>query len=237
VPFHFFDECPVAFTKLKEALTSAPVLHPLIWGEPFELMCDASHYAVGVVLGHRVDKKPHVIYYASHTLNDAQLNYTMTEKEFLAVIFRFEKFRPHLIGSHVIVYTDHSALKHFLSKKGAKPGLVRWILLLQEFDCEIRDKKGSENLVGDHLSRILSDRESESTVSECFPDEQLYAVHSDPWYAEIINHLVAGRIPKSWTNNDRDRFFHLLKFFVWDDPYLFKYFFDQMFRMCIPTMR
>jgi len=124
-------------------------------------MYDASDYAVGVVLGQRVGKKPHVIYYASHTLNDAQLNYTVTEKEFLAAIFGFEKFRPYLIGSHVIVYTDHSTLKHLVSKKDAKPRLVRWILLLQEFDCEIRNKKGYENLVADHLSRILSDRESE----------------------------------------------------------------------------
>ena len=107
-------------------------------------------------------------------------------------------------------------------------------MLLQESDREIRDKKGSENLVADHLSRILYDRESESTVSECFPDEQLCAVHSDPWYADIVNYLVTGRIPESWTKNDRDRFFHLVKFFVWDGPYLFKYCYDQMFRRCIP---
>ena len=80
---------------------------------------------LGLVLGQRVDKKPHVLYYASHTLNDAQLNYTVTEKEFLAVIFGFEKFRSYLIGSRVIVYTDHSALKHLLSNKDAKPRLVR----------------------------------------------------------------------------------------------------------------
>ena len=88
-----------------------------------------------------VDKKSHVIYYASHTLNDAQLNYTVTEKEFLVVIFGFKKFRPYLIGSHVIVYTNHSALKHLLSKKDAKPRLVRWILHLQEFDCESETRK------------------------------------------------------------------------------------------------
>ena len=88
---------------------------------------------------------------------------------------------------------------------------------MQEFDYEIRDKKGSENLIADHLSRILSDRESESTISECFPDEQLHAVYSDPWYADIVNYLVAGRILESWTKNDRDRFLHLVKFFVWDD--------------------
>jgi len=88
-------------------------------------MCDVSDYAIGVVLGQCVDKKAHVIYYASHTLNDAQLNYTMIEKEFLAMIFGFKRFRPYLIGSHVIVYTDHSALKHLCSKKDAKPRLVR----------------------------------------------------------------------------------------------------------------
>jgi len=130
VPFHFSRDCLVAFTKLKKALTSALVLHRPIWGELFELMCDASDYAIGVVLGQRVDKNSHVIYYASHTLNDAQLNYTVTEKEFLAVIFGFEKFRPYLIGSYVIVYTDHFALKHLLSKKDANPRLVIWILLL-----------------------------------------------------------------------------------------------------------
>jgi len=130
VPFRFFEECHVAFIKLKKALTSAPVLHPPIWGEPFELMCDSSDYAVGIVLGQRVDKKSHVIYYVSHTLNDAQLNYTVTEKGFLAVIFALKKFRAYLIGSHVILYTDHSALKHLLSKKDAKPRLVQWILLV-----------------------------------------------------------------------------------------------------------
>jgi len=101
------------------------------------------------------------------------------------VIFGFKKFRPSLIGYHVIVYTDHTALKHLLSKKNAKPRLVRWILLLQKFNCEIRDKKGSENLVADHLSRILYDRESDSTIPECFPNEQLYVVHPNPWYADI----------------------------------------------------
>jgi len=125
VPFHFSDKCHVAFIKLKEALTSAAVLHPPIWRDPFELMCDASDYAVGVVLRQHANKKSHVICYASHTLNDAHLNYTVTEKEFLAVIFALEKFRAYLIGSHVVVYTGHSILKHLLSKKDAKPRLVR----------------------------------------------------------------------------------------------------------------
>ena len=96
----------------------------------------------------------------------------------------------------MVVYTDHSALEHLLSKKDAKPRLVQWILLVQKFDCEFRDKKGSENLMTDHLSRIVCSRESESQISECFLNEQLFIVHSDPWFADIVNYLVFGRIPK-----------------------------------------
>ena len=84
-------------------------------------MCDESDYTVGVVIGQRIDRMPHVIYYASQTLNKAQVNYIVAEKEFLAVVFGFKKFRPYVIGSHVIVLTDHSALKHLMEKKDAKP--------------------------------------------------------------------------------------------------------------------
>ena len=93
VPFIFDDPCLVAFEKLKQLLTSLPIIQPPNWSLPFELMCDASNYAVGAVLGQRVDRIPHVIYYASMTLNDAQLNYSTTEKEMLAVVFTLEKFR------------------------------------------------------------------------------------------------------------------------------------------------
>ena len=100
-------------------------------------MCDASDYVVGAVLGQRVDKLPHVIYYASRTLNDAQLNYSTTEKELLAVIFALEKFHSYLIGSKVIIYFDHAAIRYLLTKKDVKPRLIQWILLLQEFDLGI----------------------------------------------------------------------------------------------------
>jgi len=100
-----------------------------------------------------------VIYYTSPTLNDAQQNYITKEKELLAVVFSFDKFHSYLIGAKVIVYIDHSALKYLLKKSDAKPRLIRWILLIQEFNLEIRDKKGVENLVVDHVSRIENYRE------------------------------------------------------------------------------
>ena len=80
-------------------------------------MCDASDYAVGAVLGQRKDKVLHVIYYASKTLDDAQVNYTTTEKELLAIVYAFDKFRAYLVGNYCTVYTDHAAIKYLLKKK------------------------------------------------------------------------------------------------------------------------
>jgi len=120
-----------------------------------------------------------VIYYGSHTLNDAPMNYTVIGKEFSAIIFAIEKFRPYLIGFYVIIFIDYTALKHLLSKKDAKLRHVRSMLPLQEFDCDIRDKKGSENPIADHLSRIVYTRGTEALISECFPNEKLFVIYSD----------------------------------------------------------
>ncbi|XLU93760.1 hypothetical protein S245_008112, partial [Arachis hypogaea] len=147
-------DTPFAFETLKAKLVTAPVISAPDWTLPFELMCDASDHAIGAVLGHRHNKLLHVIYYASRVLNDAQKNYTTTEKELLAVVYAIDKFRSYLVGSKVIVYTNHAALKYLLTKQDSKPRLIRWVLLLQEFDIEIRDRKGTENQVADHLSRI-----------------------------------------------------------------------------------
>ncbi|KAM1948695.1 hypothetical protein ACFX15_008850 [Malus domestica] len=179
VTFDFNEECEKAFKHLKEMLTSAPIIRPPDWSIPFELMCDASDYALGAVLGQRKDKQPHVIYYASRTLNDAQLNYSTTEKELLAVVFALDKFRSYLLGTKVIIYTDHAALKYLLTKKEAKPRLIRWMLLLQELDIEIRDKKGSENVVADHLSHLVHEEEV-VPIPETFPDEQLMSIEVRP---------------------------------------------------------
>nr|GEX80611.1 reverse transcriptase domain-containing protein [Tanacetum cinerariifolium] len=125
-PFIFSTECIDAFNTLKKKLTEAPILVVPDWNLPFELMCDASDYAIGAVLGQCKSKHFQPMHYASKTMTEAQIHYTMTEKEILAVVYAFEKFRPYLILSKSIVYTDHLALKYLLNKQDAKPRLLRW---------------------------------------------------------------------------------------------------------------
>nr|GEU62990.1 reverse transcriptase domain-containing protein [Tanacetum cinerariifolium] len=153
-PFVFSKDCIDAFENLKNKLTEASILVFPDWNLPFEHMCDASDFAIGVILGQRKTKHFQPIHYASKTINEAQIHYTTTEKEMLAVVYAFEKFRPYLVLSKSIVYTDHSALKYLFGKQDAKPRLIRWALLLQEFDIIIHDKKETKNLVADHLSRL-----------------------------------------------------------------------------------
>ncbi|GJX19278.1 reverse transcriptase domain-containing protein [Tanacetum coccineum] len=140
-PFVFSKECVEAFNDLKKKLTEAPILVTPDWDLPFEIMCDASDFVVGAVLGQRKTKHFQPIHYANKTMTDDQAHYTTAEKELLAVVYAFEKFRPYLVLSKSIVYTDHSALKYLLTKQDAKPRLLRWVLLLQEFNFTIRDKK------------------------------------------------------------------------------------------------
>ena len=182
VTFVFDEECMKAFNDLKMKLVFAPVIIASDWGQEFELMCDASDYAVGAVLGQRKGKKFHTIYYASKVLNDTQVNYATIEKEMLAIVYALEKFRSYLVGSRVIIYTDHVAIKYLLNKTDSKPRLIRWILLFQEFHLVIRDKKGSENVVVDHLSRLVNEEVTtkEVEVRDQFPNESLFLVSERP---------------------------------------------------------
>ncbi|XP_076909979.1 uncharacterized protein LOC143567441 [Bidens hawaiensis] len=215
-------------------------------------MCDASDFTVGAVLGQRKDKHFHPIYYESKTLNDAQENYTTTEKELLAVVFAFDKFRSYLVLSKTIVYTGHAALRYLFAKKDAKPRLIRWILLLSEFDIEIRDKKGAENVAADHLSRLEDPKREEireDAIGDRFPHESLMMVRVRfesepvlyvsaeeeglPWFSDIANYLAEGMVVKGMSYQPRRKYFVDASHYIWDSPYLFRVGADRVLRRCV----
>ena len=116
------------------------------------------------------------------------------------MVFACENFRPYILGSHVIIHTDHVAIKYLMAKKEAKPRLIIWVLLLQEFDLEIKDKKGCDNVIADHLSRVekTTVKEEEKEVAENFPNEQLFQLSFQlPWYVDIVNFLACGVMPQN----------------------------------------
>nr|GEV27773.1 reverse transcriptase domain-containing protein [Tanacetum cinerariifolium] len=206
-PFVFSKDCIQAFQTLKKKLTEAPILIAPNWDLPFELMCDASDFAIGAVLGQRHEKHFKPIHYASKTMNDAETNYTTTEKEML----------------------------------DAKARFLRWVLLLQEFDFQVLDIKGAENLAADHLSRLENPYENmldPKEINETFPLETLSMVtvrsnSSAPWFVDFANYNAGNFIVKEMTSQQKTKFFKDVKHYFWDDPYLFKIYADQVIRRCV----
>nr|GEU57170.1 hypothetical protein [Tanacetum cinerariifolium] len=190
--------------KEVEKLLDAGLIYPISdspW--PFKLMCDVSDFNVEAVLGQRIKKHFRPIHYASKTMTEAESNYTTTEKEMLAVVYAFEKFCSYLIMNKSIVYTDHSALKYLFTKKDAKARLLRWILLLQEFDFKVVDTKGAENYAADHLSRLENPYENvfdPKEINEFFPLETISKLahrdQSTPWFADFANYHAGKFIIK-----------------------------------------
>ncbi|GKA77574.1 reverse transcriptase domain-containing protein [Tanacetum coccineum] len=239
-PFIFSEDCILAFQTLKKKLTEAPILIAPNWDQPFEIMCDASDYAIGAVLGQRIEKHFRPIHYASKTMTEAESNYTTTEKEMLAVVYAFEKFRSYLIMNKSVVYTDHSALKYLFNKKDAKARLLRWVLLLQEFDFKVIDTKGAENYAADHLSRLENPYENTfdpKEITETFPLETLSVLtskdQSTPWFADFANYHAGKFIKKGMSTQEKNKFFKDVKHYFWDDPFLFKTCADQIIRRCV----
>nr|GEY04776.1 reverse transcriptase domain-containing protein [Tanacetum cinerariifolium] len=206
-PFIFSNECIQAFRTLKEKLTEAPILIAPNWDQPFELMCDANDYAVGAVLGQIVEKHFWPIHYASKTMNQAETNYTTTEKEMLAVVYAFEKFCSYLIMNKSIVYIDHSALKELC----CRPSFI--------FKKPIRE--------------CFYPKE----INETFPLESLNKVaHQDPstpWFADFTNYHAWKFIIKGMTTQQKQKFFKDARHYFWDDPYLFRTCLDQIIRRCV----
>nr|GEW59927.1 reverse transcriptase domain-containing protein [Tanacetum cinerariifolium] len=212
-PFIFSKECVEAFQTLKRNLTEAPILIAPDWDMPFELMCDASDFAI-------------------------EFNYTMTEKEMLAVVHAFKKFRSYLIINKSIVYTDHSALRYLFAKKDSKARLLRWVILLQEFTFKVIDTKGAENLAADYLSRLENPHQNmldPKEINESFPLETLNLVstcgnQSTLWFDDFTNYHVGNFVVKGMSSQQKSKFFKDVKHFFWEDPFLFKIYADQVIR-------
>ncbi|GJY37998.1 reverse transcriptase domain-containing protein [Tanacetum coccineum] len=179
--------------------------------------------------------------YASKSMDRCSAHYTTTEESLLAVVYAFKKFRSYLVLSKSIVYTDHSTLKYLFAKQDAKPRLLRWVLLLREFDIIIHDKKGAENLVADHLSRLENPHQSvldKKEINETFPQETLRMVSfrgdsSTPWFADFANYHAGNFIVKGMSSQQKNKFLKDVKHYFWDDPFLFKICADQVIRRCI----
>ncbi|RDX86843.1 Retrovirus-related Pol polyprotein from transposon 17.6, partial [Mucuna pruriens] len=216
VDFKFDQPCIKAFQELKNRLTSAPILQAQNWELPFELMFDASNSALGAALGQRagVGKPVHAIAYASRTMDPTQLNYTTTEKELLEIVFSLDKFRSYLLGSKIVVFSNHVALKFLLKKPDAKPRLIWWMLLLQEFNIEIRDKKGAENSVANHLSWIEKEND-QMPIKDEFPDEQLLHINTPlPWFADICNFVATYQFPSEASQLYKERLQSDAKYYI-----------------------
>ena len=115
------------------------------------------------------------------------------------MLYAFEKFRAYLVELDIIIFTYHSALKCLLTKQNAKARLIRWVLLLQEFNLQIKDKKGVEVVVADHLSRLtIAHKTHNPPINDEFSEESLLLVENTPWYAHIANYLATGEVPADW---------------------------------------
>jgi hypothetical protein len=149
------------------------------------------------------------------------------------VVFAIDKFRSYLVGAKVIAFTDHAALKYLLTTKYAKPRLTRWILLLQEFDIEIKDKPGVENSVEGHLSRFYLEHDSSLPINDFLRDDTLFRVdHRDPWYADNVNFMASGYVPP---RGDKRKLINESRLYMWDKPYLFRICADGLLRRCVPS--
>ena len=203
------------------------------WDLPFQISLDASDTAIGVVLRQEEDKKPHAIYYISKNLSPAELNYTITEKEFLVVIHVVNKFRHYITEYPIVLYTDHSAIKYLANKPITNGRVTIWLILLQEFDITIKDRPGKENHVADFLSRMSKPTDA-TVVEDQFLDKNLFAiVVKTPWYADVANYLAIGKLPKNLTPNERKQIVQCSTRFSWIGGYLFHTGADMHIRRCV----
>eukprot|EP00253_Pinus_taeda_P013985 PITA_13985 len=223
-----------ALNELKDKLVSAPILRGPNWALPFHIHTDASNKAIGVALGQVEEKLPYAIYFVSKNLSKAEMNYMVIEKEFLVVVHSLNKFRHYITGYQTFVHTDHATIRYLMNKPDVNARIIRWLLLLQQFDLTIVDKPGKENVVADFLSRVNLTAGEEETVDDQMPDEQLFAISVlSLWFADIANYLVSAQFPPHLSSKEKSIIMRKSASFTWIGGNLFKLGPDYILRRCV----
>eukprot|EP00253_Pinus_taeda_P027084 PITA_27084 len=231
VEFKWTDHCQRAMNELKDKLVSAPILRGPNWALPFHIHTDASNKAIGAALGQVDEKLPYAIYFVSKNLSKAEMNYTVTEKEFLAVVHSLNKFRHYITGYRTFVHTDHAAIRYLMNKPDVNARIIIWLLLLQQFDLTTVDKPGKENVVADFLSRLDLPAGEEGTVDDQMPDEHLFSISIlSPWFADIANYLVSAQFPLHLSSKEKSKIVRKSAPFTWIGGNLFKHGPDHILR-------
>eukprot|EP00253_Pinus_taeda_P007233 PITA_07233 len=234
VEFKWNDDCQGDLNELKDKLVSTPILRGPNWALHFHIHTDASNKAIWAALEQVEEKLPYAIYFVSKTLSKAEMNYTVTKKEFLVVVHSLNKFRHYITGYQTFVHTDHAAIRYLMNKPYVNAHIIRWLLLLQQFDLTIVDKLGKENVVADFLSRLDLPAGEEGTVDDQMPDEHLFAISVlSSWFADIANYLVSAQFPPHLSSKEKSRTVRKNAPFTWIGGNLFKLGPNKILRSCV----
>ena len=221
VEFQWTESCQNAFEILKSKLLVAPILRGPDWSLPFHISTDASDTAIRGVLGQKEGQAPYAIYFISKNLTTAELNYTVTEKEFLAVVYSINKFHHYITGCKFFVHTDNSAIIFLMNKPITNGRVAQWLLFLQEFNIIVIDRPGKENIVSDFLSHIQHE-DGTKPVDDTFPDEHLFVVYvQTTWFADISNYLATGKILNHLSPHEKRHIIVQSSNYSWVDNYFF----------------
>eukprot|EP00253_Pinus_taeda_P036103 PITA_36103 len=231
VEFIWTDNCQEALDALKGKLVITPILRDPNWALPFHIHIDSSNKAIGAALDQVEETLPYAIYFVSKTLSKEKLNYTIIEKELLAVVHSLNKFRHYVTSYQTFVHIDHAAIRYLMNKPNVNTHIIRWLLLLQQFDLTIVDKPGKENVVAYFLSRLDLPIGEEGMVDDQMPNEHLFAISIiSPWFSDIENYLVSAQFPPHLFSKEKSKIVRKSAPFTWIGGNLFKLGPDQILR-------
>eukprot|EP00253_Pinus_taeda_P003350 PITA_03350 len=227
------DNFQEALDTLKSKVVTAPILRGPNWVLPFHIHTNALSKAIGVALGKIDEMLPYAIYFISKNLSKVELNYMVTKKELLAIVHSLNKFRHYITCYHTFVHTDKIEIRYLMNKPNVNASIIRWLLLLQQFDLTIIDKPSKENVVADFLFR-LNLLVGEGMVDDQMSDEHLFSISVlSPWFADIAKYLVSTQFPPHLSSKEKSKIARKSTSFTWIGGNLFKIGLDQILRRCV----